>query len=95
MEEVLKQLQELKNLTLLGTKKALSMTDAALLTGLSKSSLYKLVCYKDIPHFKSNGGKLTYFDKDELNSWMLNRRIKTNEEVEAEAVNYCVTGKKR
>jgi len=91
---ILAELQELKNLTLLGAKQALTMTDAALLTGLSKSHLYKLVCYRRIPHFKSNGGKLTYFDKDELNSWMLQRRIKTSSELETEAATYVVTGKR-
>jgi len=95
MDEVLKQLQELKNLTLLGAKQALTMTDAALLTGLSKSHIYKLVCYKKIPYYKSQGGKITYFDKNELNSWMLSTRIKTDDELAAEAVNYCVTGKKK
>ena len=94
MDEVLKELQELKNLTLLGAKQALTMGDAALLTGLSKSHLYKLVCFRQIPYYKSNGGKLTYFDKDELNKWMLSRRAKTNEEVEAEALAYVVFGKK-
>jgi excisionase family DNA binding protein len=71
MESVfLKELQELKNLTLLGAKTALTMDDAALLTGLSKSHLYKLCCRKAIPYYK-NGGKLTYFDKVELNNWLL------------------------
>lgn len=93
-DTILKQLQELKNLTLLGAKQALTMTDAALLTGLSKSHLYKLVCYRRIPHFKSDGGKLTYFDKDELNGWMLQRRIKTSSELETEAATYIVTGKR-
>jgi len=94
MDEVLKELQELKNLTLLGAKQALTMGDAALLTGLSKSHLYKLVCFRQIPYYKSNGGKLTYFDKDELNKWMLSRRAKTNDEIEADALAYAVFGKK-
>ena len=91
---ILKELQELKTLTLLGAKKALTMSDCALLTGLSKSHIYKLVCAKKIPYYKSDGGKLTYFDKNELTAWMLNRRIKTNDELETEAVNYVVTGRK-
>ena len=94
IEVTVKDWLEIKNLTLLGAKTALTMTDAATLTGLSKSHIYKLVCYRKIPHYKSQGGKLTYFDKSELNSWMLNRRVKTNDELEAEAVNYCVIGKK-
>jgi excisionase family DNA binding protein len=70
------------------------MTDASLLTGLSKSHLYKLVCYKKIPHYKSDGGKLTFFDKSDLEAWQLQHRVKTADELKAEAENYCVTGKK-
>ena len=92
-EKVLSELQELKNITLIGVKKALTMNDCALLTGLSKSHLYKLVCQKKLPYWKSEGGKLTYFDRDELNSWMLKHRIKTSDELETEAATYCVTGK--
>ena len=86
---VIKELQAIKNLTLLGAKTALNMDDAVLLTGLSKSHLYKLVCAKQIPYYKAHeGGKITYFNKDELTSWMLHRRIKTNDEVKADAVRY-------
>ena len=98
MNEILElknELQELKKLTVLSAKQALTMSDAALLTGLSKSSLYKECCKKTIPHWKSDGGKLTYFDKDELNAWMLQHRVKTVDEVESEATNYIVTGKRK
>ena len=91
---ILNELSELKKLTLLGAKQALTMTDAALLTGLSKSHLYKLVCGKKIPYYKSDGGKLTYFDKQELTSWQLQHRVKTTAEIETEAANYIVLGKK-
>jgi excisionase family DNA binding protein len=91
---ILNRLDEIKNFTLLGAKQALTMSEAALLTGLSKSHLYKLVCAKRIPYYKAQeGGKLTYFDKNELNCWCLSRRIKTNEELELEAATYLVTGK--
>jgi excisionase family DNA binding protein len=94
-KQIFNELQELKNLTLLGAKKALTMSDTALLTGLSKSHLYKLVCYKKIPHYKSDGGKLTYFDKSEVEAWCLKNRVKTADELETEAATYCVTkGKK-
>jgi excisionase family DNA binding protein len=93
MDVIKKEFQELKNLTMLGVKKALTMDDASLYTGLSKSHIYKLVCYKKIPYYKSQGGKLTYFDKTELEQWMLSRRIPTNDELEQEAADYLVTGK--
>jgi excisionase family DNA binding protein len=93
MENILKELQELKKLTLLGAKQALTMSDASLLTGLSKSHIYKMVCAKKIPYYKGKGGKLTYFDKDELNKWLLQHRVKTSDELDQEAANYLVTGK--
>jgi excisionase family DNA binding protein len=91
--EIKKELQENKVIALLNAKKALTMNDAALLTGHSKSHLYKLVHLKRIPYYKSKGGKITYFDKEELTKWMLNLRVKTAEELETEAANYLVTGK--
>jgi excisionase family DNA binding protein len=91
--ELKNEFQELKNLTLLGAKQALTMTDASLFTGLSKSHLYKLVCFKKIPHYKSQGGKLTYFDKTELTAWMLQCRVKTAGELDTEAANIIVAGK--
>ena len=95
MEEVLKELQELKNLTLLACKQALTMNDAAMLTGLSRSHLYKLCCYKKIPYFKSSGGGNTFFDRDELNAWMLSRRVKTDDELSPEAEMHVLTNKSK
>jgi excisionase family DNA binding protein len=92
--ELKKEFQELKSLTLLGAKQALTMTDASLLTGLSKSHIYKLVCAKKIPYYKSQGGKLTYFSKSEVEAWCLNHRVKTSDELETEAANYVVSGKR-
>jgi excisionase family DNA binding protein len=92
-EKILNELQEIKQLTVLGAKKALTMNDASMLTGLSKSHLYKLVCAKKIPYYKSEGGKLTYFDKNELTAWQLQHRVKTVKELETEAANYLVAGK--
>jgi excisionase family DNA binding protein len=87
------EFSELKKLALLGAKRALTMSDCALLTGLSKSHLYKKVMNKEIPYYKSDGGKLTYFDKSEVEAWCLKHRVKTAAELEIEAVTYCVTGK--
>ena len=94
MNEVLEQLQELKQLALLGAKNVLTMSDVALLTGLSKSHLYKLVCYKKIPYYKGDGGKLTYFKKQEIEDWCLKHRVATDEETEQAAISFCLTKKK-
>lgn len=91
MNEVLEKLQELQNLTLLAAKTVLTMKDAVMLTGLSKSHLYKLVSTRKIPHYKGDGGKMTYFKKQELENWLLAHRVSTTEEAEQAAINYCVT----
>lgn len=91
---ILNELQELKKITLLGAKNVLSMNDCALLTGLSKSHIYKLVMNKKIPYWKSEGGKITYFNKEEIEAWLLKYRVKTADEVATEAANYVVLGKR-
>jgi len=91
-EKVLNELKQIKQLTLLQAKTALTMEDMALLSGLSKSHLYKMVCAKQIPYYKTT--KLIYFDKDEVTKWLLQRRVSSTYEIEQQATTYCVTGKK-
>jgi excisionase family DNA binding protein len=93
-QEVINELEKIKQLTLLSVKEALTMNEAALFTGLSKSHIYKLCMNKKIPFYKGDGGKLSFFSKEELTQWMLQNRVSTSSEIEAQAVNYCVTGKR-
>jgi hypothetical protein len=53
-----------------------------------------MVCAKKIPYYKSQGGKLTYFDKSELEAWQLMHRVSTSDEIEAKAQTYCIGSKK-
>lgn len=84
------RLERIKQLTLLSAKDALTMDDAAAYTGLSKSYLYRLVCKKQIPYYKSKGEKRTYFAKKELCDWLLKHRVSTVEEAQESAAAYCV-----
>lgn len=95
MEEVLNQLQELKQLAVLGAKNVLNMDDVCLLSGLSKSHLYKLVWSKRIPYYKSEGGKMTYFNKQEIENWLMAYRVPTAAESEQAAINHCVTSNRK
>ena len=88
-----KELSELEKITLLGVKQILTTADVVLLTGLSVSSLHKLTSTRKIPHYKSRGGKVNYYDKDEITKWMLGCKVKTTDELEEEALEY-VTMKK-
>ena len=78
--------------SLLAAKNVLTLEDAILLTGMSKSYLYKLTCKQEIPHYKPNGNQI-YFDRKELEDWMKRNRVATKEEIEQSATNYLVTGK--
>ena len=89
---IIDRLQRIEQYTLLSAKNVLSLDDVAVLTGLSKSHLYKLTCTHQIPFYKPNG-KQIYFDRGEVESWMKQNRVATNDEIEAQAVTYLVTGK--
>lgn len=90
-KEILIKLDEIENLTLLAAKKVLTIQDCALLTGMSISYIYKLTCLKKIPHYKPNN-KLLYFDRSEIENWMLQGRVLTNDEIEGKAQAYIING---
>ena len=91
MENIQIQLDRIERNTLLASKKVLTFEDVALLTGLSRSYLYKLTSANQIPHYKPNGKHL-YFDREEIESWLKQNRIATIEETDTKATNY-VNGK--
>ena len=84
-DKILFELKQLKELTLLQVKEALSMEDICTLTGLSKAYIYHLVCERKIPFYKSNGGGRTYFKKSEIESWLLANKYDSIEETERAA----------
>jgi len=54
---------------------------------ISKSYLYKLTCKNRIPFYRPNGKKI-FFEKSELNKWLLKNRSKSESELEEEANNH-------
>lgn len=73
-------------------KKVLTFEEAAQYTGISKSTLYKMTSQKIVPHYKPTG-KLIFFEKDELDQFLLSVRIKPQSEIEEAASTFVVTGK--
>ena len=70
-------------------KKVLTFDEASEYTGLSKSCLYKMTSKKQIPHYKPNG-KMIFFDREELENYLLSVRVKPQSEIEEEASMYVV-----
>lgn len=90
MEE---QLNKILIYSLLSAKNVLTLEDAALLTGLSKSTLYKMTCSHQIPYYKR--AKMLYFDRAELEAWMKQNRVASEQEIEERAASYVLAGKEK
>lgn len=90
MEIIQKQLKEIIALITkqnLLEKEFFTLEEAALYLGQSKSSLYKLTSKKEIP-FYVPGGKMIYFRRSELESWIVDSKVDTVDELEASIDNY-------
>lgn len=88
-EKKINHLARIERYSLLAAKNILCLDDVALLTGFSKSYLYKLTCTRQIPHYKP-GGKLIYFDRAEVEAWMKQNRVPTKQEIDQKATSYDV-----
>lgn len=70
---------------LFDAKDVLTLEEAALFMGISKSSLYKMTHKHELPFYRPNG-KLIYFEKSELVKWMRQNRSMTEEEIKDAAI---------
>ena len=91
MDELMERLERIERGVMM-QKNVLTFEEGVLFTGLAKSYLYKLTASGKIPYYKPSG-KLIYFDRSELERWMLRNPIKTADEIEQQAVNYCHTNR--
>ena len=82
------RLSNIENL-LLSQKTVLNFDEASVYTGLSKSHLYKLTSTGGIPCYKPTGKKL-YFDKSELDEWMLRGKKVSQDEIDDKAENFLM-----
>ncbi|WP_262965389.1 helix-turn-helix domain-containing protein [Methylobacter psychrophilus] len=80
---------EILTRAVLSNKQTLNLEEAAAFTGLATSYLYKLTSTQEIPHYKPRG-KMLYFDRSELETWLRQGRVKSIAEIERQAVNHIV-----
>lgn len=94
LESLQKQDERLKNIeSLLSLQKnVLNIDEVCILTGLSKSHIYKLSCYKKIPFYKQS--KHLFFDRVEVENWLKENRYKTANEIETDASKYVTQNRK-
>lgn len=75
VEELLERLAMLES-NIYTTKKVLTFGEACLYMGVSESLLYKLTSAREVPHYKPRG-KMLYFNKEELDQWLLQNNVPT------------------
>ena len=94
IEYLQKQDARLSNIEslLFAQKSVLNIDEVVGLTGLSKSTIYKMTCTGLIPHYKK--AKHLFFDRKEIESWLKSNRIKSLEEIEQEASTYVTLNRK-
>ena len=80
LQSVIDQLAILTN-AVLSNKQTLNLKEAAAFTGLAESYLYKLTSTQEIPHYKPRG-KILYFDRSELETWLRRGKINSQAEIE-------------
>lgn len=66
-------------------KEILNLNELCGYTGYEKSYIYKLTSKRKIPHYKTPGGKSIFFKREEINDWLTQIKIKTNDEIQNEA----------
>lgn len=69
------------------SKRILTASETANYMGIALSSLYKLTHNRAIPHSKPCG-KLLFFDREEIERWLMSNKVRTQAELEAEAISY-------
>jgi excisionase family DNA binding protein len=70
-------------------KQVLNFKEACTYLELSQSHLYKLTSTSAVPHYKPNGKKI-YFQREELNNWLLRNRMNPLDEIEQQAADYLI-----
>jgi excisionase family DNA binding protein len=83
LEDIAKRLERLERATLLN-KAVLDVKEAAMLTGYSVKYMRLLIAQHEVPYYRR--GNRLFFNRSELEDWMLNERYPSNEEIKRRAI---------
>ena len=70
--------------TLDAGKEVLTVEEAAKFMGMARSSLYKMTSDQTIPFYRPNG-KMIFFEKADILSWIRKNRVSSREEIDEQA----------
>ncbi len=86
MVEFEKKLKRIEKLILSTQKNLLTIDEVCILTGISKSHIYKLTMRQEIPHYKQS--KHLYFEREQIESWLKSNPVKSITQIEDDASEY-------
>lgn len=69
LEKIFAELQEIKENSVLATKKMMTVDDLIKYTGYSRASIQVMMSRREIPFYKPEGRR-AFFDRDEILEWM-------------------------
>lgn len=81
---IIQRLTVIEELLKTQSSKPFTFQNAKTYLGVSSSFLYKLTCSGQIRHYKPSG-KLIFFEKKDLDNWLLKNPIKSIYEINQEA----------
>lgn len=84
---ILEKLNRLEKLIVGSTKEILTVEDLINYTGYKRSYIYKLV-HKNILPFSKPNGKTLFFEKSEIDTWLLQNKSQSDSQMEEKAHNY-------
>ena len=90
-ENLTTQLNRIEEILKFQNAEPINFETASNYLSISKSYLYKLTSKNQIPYYKPNGKKI-YFEKSELNKWLLKNRIKPESELKQDVIDYTELG---
>ena len=75
------------------TSEILNVTEAAAFLKLQISTLYEKTATRCVPHFKR--GNRLYFNRKDLQEWLREGKVKTQQELQSEASTFSMTRNSR
>jgi excisionase family DNA binding protein len=78
-ELIWQRLDEIKMITTISTKKALTVEEAATYMGMDADYVRRMAKTKKIKSYRSKTGRGIYLHKADLDNWMMYREVNTTE----------------
>ena len=82
LEDIAKRLDRLERATALA-KNVLTINEVAMLTGYTVKYLRQLIARHELTYYRR--GNRIYFNRNEVEDWMMEQRIPSNEEIRIKA----------